>query len=255
MAVYCVHHDQPRFIFIINFKVMYSSLYTILPKYFPSSNFLYKNGFPKINLQHYKLFSIIRNPFHRVVSAYMDKCLKNPTNQLARQEAFLQVCQKQILEALKQIRGKEFPISPSGKTYSNLLHSEERAILDSNFKRLAKIEFEEFTECLMLILKRKDTDGHFTCQADAFQIPGKGLFNFKKQLLSKTKILKLENIQKGWGEICQILGKDMQLTKNNISKRGDKKIDGFYDEKTTRLIADIYKIDFKKFNYPEYFLS
>lgn len=129
MSTYAVHQQEPKFIFIINYKVMYSSLYEILPIYFPEVKFYHKNSAAKFNFHDYPKFSIVRNPFSRVVSTFYGKCRKSPENSLVQETAQLEYCQHQLLNTLKKIRNETYKVMEPANLYTLKENPEKRALL------------------------------------------------------------------------------------------------------------------------------
>lgn len=249
MSIYAIHKQEPKFIFIINYKVMFSSLYFLLPQHFPSLKFCNKNQLNEINFRDFSKFAIVRNPFDRAVSAFYGKCRKNPEKNLQEETAQLEYCQAQLLRALAKIRNETFDIVEPAKYLSTKEHSKERELLDKNFKKLCSIDFNEYAECLSVIFRNEKVDGHFELQYKAFQLPQKKLGIFSSNLFKKTKIIKLENIVKEWANVCKDLGTSMNLVQENRTDnlRGDTEV--FFTKETQDSIAKLYAIDFKKFRY------
>ena len=249
MAIYAIHHQEPKFIFIINYKVMYSSLYKILPKYFPEVEFYYKSQLTGINNLDYSKFAIVRNPYDRTVSAFYEKCRKSPKISLHEEKAQLQYCQHQLLHTLKVIRKDTFEIVQPAIFYNSSGNPKERLLLNENFKLLTSISFEEYVKSLTLILKENDVDGHFQKQYNAFFIFRQNPFYFLSSAFKNTTIIKLENIDQDWKKTCDSLGKKMTLIKKNKTDNMRPSFEKLYTTETRKLVAKIYGIDFKKFNY------
>ena len=64
-------------------------------------------------------FSVVRNPYDRVVSVYVDKCVQNPVDRINRGETKLQTCQQIILKALKKPKKLESNTEMSKKLETN----------------------------------------------------------------------------------------------------------------------------------------
>ena len=74
-------------------------------------------------------------------------------------------------------------------------------------------------------------------------------FYFPSKVFKNTKIIKLENIDRDWNIICDLLGKKMNLQKVNKTDHLRPGFEKFYTKETCKMIAKMYKIDFKKFGY------
>lgn len=243
MSIYAIHSSSPKFIFIINFKVMYSSLYKVLPQYFPELTFQYKGKTAKTNLAAYQKFAIVRHPFTRLVSAYKQKCRQVPSHILDEKFFFLERCQKQLLEALEIIRDESYDIVDVGQTLSPLENPKNWARLEVNSRLLLSISFDEFVDCVCLILKRPDADGHFTAQYKAFEL------GEKKSIISQTHIFKLEEIEFGWENICRKLGKEMVLPHTNRTSQPNQGMKDLFTPQSYAKAAEAYKKDFQCFDY------
>lgn len=251
MAFYAIHDASPKFIFIINLKVMKSSLtHPILSKYFPATKFDYSHKLnSSINFHEYQKFCIVRNPFSRAVSCYYQKCQSLPLKSLTQKTAKLENCHKELLESLNIIRGEIVEIGKSEKYYNLEQDPIEWRLINENFERLLTISFEEYINCLSLILRKKNPDAHFARQMDAFSVPGQNPFYYPSKVFKNTTIIRLENINRDWDIICNKLGKKMTLVKVNTTDKIRPKITEFYTLKTQKLISQLYKVDFKKLGY------
>src|ERR1044072_1308753 len=156
-----VHHLEPRFIFYVNYKVMFSTLSIALPSYFPA---IERNTDSAVkDPDRYLKLGIVRNPYARFVSLYSDKCCWDPEAKLnLLQGILLQPAQGQLLEELRILRGQSFAIA---RTWEDLTSdAEERELCRENFRLLQTISFEEFTLLGKSILARADADPHFRPQ-------------------------------------------------------------------------------------------
>jgi len=253
MAIYAIHQQDPKFIIIINYKVMYSSLYEILPTHFPEMKFHHKNSAAKFNFHDFPKFSIVRNPFSRVVSTFYGKCRKSPEISLIQETAQLEYCQHQLLQTLNKIRNKTYAIAEPANSYTLKENPDNRALLNENFKLLMGISFPEYVESLTLILKNKRVDGHFQKQFGAFSVPHQNPFYFPSKFFRNTQIIKIENIDQDWKILCNQLDKEIVLIKTNRTDDIRPSTESFYTDQIRKQVAELYKIDFKKFNYPLHF--
>ena len=238
--------------FIINFKVMYSTLYNILPVYFPEIKLLYKNQATKVNFRQHRKFTFVRNPFHRAVSAFFGKCHKAPQDDLLRESVQLQVCQEQILRALQEVRGQTFAIVKPATPYCLDNSPEERECLNANLRLLTTIGFEEYVHCLERILQLEYPDGHFERQYNAFLFPGQPALYNRFKIWNKTNIFKLENVDRDWARVCKRLGKNMDLVKDNATAHLRPDYKSFYTRHTQQKILKLYKTDFEEFRYSKH---
>lgn len=249
MAIYAIHQQRPEFIFIINYKVMYSSLKKILSEYFPEIKFYHKNKVTEFKFSDYPKFAIVRNPYSRTVSTYYDKCQKTPEISINETNAQLQFCQHQLLQSLKVLRNKTYEIVEPAIFFEHDEIGNSRALLNDNLQLLKGISFEEYMECLALILDSEFVDGHFQKQHTAFSISSQNPFYFPSKVFINTQIFKMENIDNDWKTICEQLGKELILIKRNQTDNIRPDIDSYYDRRTRKLVNKLYKIDFKKYNY------
>jgi len=249
MAVYAIHMEQPGFIFIINYKVMYSSLYDILPNHFPKAKFCTKKQAENYHFSKFQKFAIVRNPYRRTVSTYFDKCQKTPAFDLKQENAQLQYCQAQLLNTLALVRDEIYTISAPANYFNTHDHPEKRAILDENFLLLQSMSFAEYVDCLTIILSQKTADGHFVEQCKVFDIPGQNPFYHRNRVFNSTKIVRLENIESGWRDICTDLGVEMHLRKANKTDHLRPQSHDFYTKKTQAAVGKLYHLDFKKLGY------
>ncbi|MDF1695705.1 MAG: sulfotransferase family 2 domain-containing protein [Saprospiraceae bacterium] len=249
MAIYAVNDIESKFIFIINYKVMYSSLTRILPTYFPSIKFYNKNQVKQFNFSKFTKFSIVRNPYRRTVSTYFDKCQKAPKDSLATENAQLQYCQEQLLKALCTLRKTTYDIVLPAQKYNRKDNPDQRILLDNNLKLLMSVSFKEYVQCLTLLLKNKKVDGHFEMQYKVFDIPRQNPFYNRNKIVNDTLQIKLENIEMEWGNVCDILGKNIELQKINKTDDKRKGFISFYTDETREIVAKCYAKDFEKFNY------
>ena len=155
-------------------------------------------------------FSVVRNPYDRVVSVYVDKCVQNPIDRINRGETKLQTCQKIILKAL----GK--PEDP---------------------KEFASVTFEDFIKVLPSIYFK---DWHFIPQSPF-------LVNTKGQIVA-DKVARFENYDEEVKEILTKLGFEIsQMPHKNKTIR--KSYQEYYNDETRAVVARLYKDDLKYFEY------
>lgn len=249
MAVYAVHQSEPKFLFIINYKVMYSSLKGILPEYYENIQFFNKAHVKSIKFNDFIKVGIVRNPYDRTVSTYFDKCINAPKICLEQESTQLQYCQAQILETLKSIRHSNFKIALPAILYSLEKNPEERRLLNRNFEYLQSISFEEFVQCLSILLAKKKVDGHFKQQYKAYIVRRHFPFFIANKLFENTSIFKLENLNDDWKTICNLLGKEMRLQKINKTNGERSNFKNYYTDKSREIISKLYKKDFSRFKY------
>lgn len=249
MAIYAVHNDQPKFIFIINFKVMYSSLNEMLPEYFPNIKFYYKNRAREFNFSEFTEYAIVRNPYSRTVSTFYDKCQRTPEKEINAEKTQLQYCQWQMLQVLQEVRGVRFEIATPAIMYTFQENPQERSILNKNFDLLRTMDFEEYVECLDILLSKDNVDGHFRQQYLAFEVIDQNPWNSPRKIFNSTTIIKLENINQEWDKICDLLGVEMKLKKVNQTDDARPRIEQLYSKENKATVAKLYKTDFKRFKY------
>tara|TARA_Y100000389_G_scaffold40765_1_gene35330 strand:- start:142 stop:771 length:630 start_codon:yes stop_codon:yes gene_type:complete len=155
-------------------------------------------------------FSVVRNPYDRVVSVYVDKCVQNPVDRINRGETKLQTCQQIILKALKKPK---------------------------RLDQFADITFEDFIRVLPEIYFK---DWHFIPQSPF-------LVNTKGQLVA-DKIARFENYDEEVKDILTKLGFHIEEMphKNKTIRKNYKE---YYTEETRSIVARLYKDDLAYFNY------
>lgn len=250
MAIYAIHEQEPKFIFIMNFKVMYSSMTKILPVSFPEIKFHGIRTASKFNFYDFQIFSVVRNPISRAISAYFGKCQYSIKKHFNNEKAQLQYSQHQLLESLKRVRGIDYNIARPAIFYSYKSEPKERGLLDDNYELLMDISFEEYIKCLRILFQSKDVDGHFQRQFDAFLVPNQNPFYNRSKLLNNTEIIKIENLSNDWKMIGERLNKDIEIERYNRTDHIRPSIESYYSDDTYKSIVDLYKLDFEKFNYP-----
>lgn len=155
-------------------------------------------------------FGVVRNPYDRVVSVYVDKCVQNPVDRINRGETKMQTCQQIILKALKKPK---------------------------NLKEFASITFEDFISVLPEILFK---DWHFIPQSPF-------LVNAKGQIVA-DKVARFENYDEEVKEILTKLGFEVSQVphKNKTIRKNYKE---YYNDATRSVVASLYKDDLVYFNY------
>lgn len=155
-------------------------------------------------------FSVVRNPYDRVVSVYVDKCLQNPVDRINRGETKLQTCQQIILKALKK---------------------------PQRLDQFASVTFEDFISVLPEILFK---DWHFIPQSPF-------LVNEKGEIVA-DKVARFENFDEEVKEILTKLGFEVSQVphKNKTIRRHYKE---YYNDTTRSVVARLYKDDIVNFNY------
>ena len=225
---------------------MFSTLKNMLPLHFPTVEFT-DGGISEVDFKQYQIFAIVRNPYYRSVSCYMDKCYRNPSIKSKMPKASLQYCQKQLLEALMELRGTTFNIAPPDQIFTESEHPNQRALLNENFRILSELEFEEYAYCIPLILDKKSVDGHFAIQYNAFKVGKKNLIHSDNHLSQPIKILKMESLAQDWQSVHQLINIEMPLKRFNATFGKSK--DEYYTENVRKVIHNSYKIDFDVFKY------
>lgn len=195
-----------------------------------------------------QLNSIIKSKLSN--STYYDKCQRSPENSLNQEKAQLQKCQHQLLNAIKEIRKENSEIAVPANYYTLRENAEERKLLNENFEILKTISFDEYVECLSIILTGENVDGHFEKQYKSFDLLKQNPFYYPMKVFKKTNIFKLENIDLGWNEVCEKLEMKMDLRKINKMHPMRTNIKQLYTNETREMVAKLYKIDFVKFKYP-----
>lgn len=231
-----VHRDSPRFIFYANYKVMFSTLCATLPRYFPSVE---RNAHrPVDGIGQYLKLGIVRNPYARFVSLYVDKCVSDPKAKLKLSEGvFLQPVQGQLIEELARLRGQSMSIARTWQDLTNDL--EERELCRDNFRTLQTISFEEFTTIAQRILKRADADPHFNPQSQHYFSGGRCVLDY---------VFRLERIDHDWWRICELLGMAMELGRENSTIHGPYQ-EYYQTAGTATAVYRLYKLDFGRFSY------
>ncbi len=155
-------------------------------------------------------FGVVRNPYDRVVSVYVDKCVENPVNRINRGDETLQTCQRIILKALnKPLKLEEF----------------------------SKITFEQFVEILPEIY---NNDWHFYTQSPF-------LVNSSNTVVV-DKLARFENFDTEVKDILNELGFTItEMPHKNKTSRASYR--DYYNEKTKKIVTEIYKDDLKNFGY------
>lgn len=155
-------------------------------------------------------FSVVRNPFDRVVSVYTDKIEKNPVDRINRGDTSMQTCQKIILKALKRpLKLEEF----------------------------ANVSFEDFIGVLPKII---NDDWHFLRQSPF-------LVNSENKIIA-DKIARFENFNEEVKPILETIGFTIE-TMPHKNKTIHKSYKEYYNPNTRKIVEELYKEDLKNFNY------
>lgn len=231
------YKSYPKFIFYTNYKAMFSSIFFTLSRYFPN---IEKNiDLSKEHLDDYLKLTIVRNPYTRFLSLYLDKCITDPKNKSQFETGiFLQPSQAQILEAYNKIKKANHPIAQAWCDLTN--KPEELKICKENFKLLQTISFFDFMEIArVILLSFKNPDPHFQPQY---------IHLYRGEDLIPNYVYKMENIMTVWPKICKQLEKEMELGWENKTQ-GKSSLKYLEDQSIRRNIFALYREDFERFNY------
>jgi hypothetical protein len=62
------------------------------------------------------------------------------------------------------------------------------------------------------------------------------------------KVIRFEELSKGWEEVCSYLGKELELPKSNVSSEG-KHYSEYYDKETRQMVEKLFSKDINLFGY------
>lgn len=240
MALIFKNDVGKRFLFFTNYKVMYSALRKMLTLNFPGI-LVYTNHQNIQDLDDYFKISIVRNPFDRLLSLFFDKCRFNPGDlRNKKQNIYLQVNQVQILKAFSALYDKHVNIVEPLTKHEDNTESFENIL--ENMTVLESITFNEFVQITSYVSKLNNVDAHFIPQSKIMTRNGKLIID---------KVFKIENINENWGQICDMLNKEIPLIygANRTNFEGPDKYQRFYDMDMKKLVFDLYQQDFENFGY------
>lgn len=236
-----INHQQPRFIFFTNYKVMSSSILGVMSKFFkeatltaPSEKLFHMEGYSKL--------AICRDPYNRLFSVYYDKCLIDPkAKQTGRRKMFLQDPQEKILLHYYKLRKKSGKIVVPGVVFTEDDHDYE--CLKANLSDLTRISIHDFILVLKEMFAGANIDHHFIPQVT---------FLTEKDQMKMDYLYKMEEIEIYWTEICNILGKELPLLRNNPTDFG--LIDRPFGKNDLsaqehKIVRESYRNDFEMFGY------
>lgn len=230
-----------KFLFFTNYKVMNSNMAIILKKYFKDIHYYTSiKGIDKL-LDDYLKLTIVRNPYDRLLSLYEDKCRVHPFNVRNREtRIFLQKNQAQILSAYSELTNQNIDIVKPEVEIEK--HSHQYRLFLHNLSTLELISFSSFVEISEFLFDSPDMDAHFSPQSEI-------MTNDRKIVVDH--VFKLESLQSSWGEICKLVGVEMQLTQgvNRTNYEGPEKYKRFYNKELKERVFRLYQSDFMHFEY------
>ena len=229
-----------KFLFFTNYKVMNSNLVNILKEAFPDIKIYISIDMLKEFDEYIKL-AIVRNPYDRLLSLFLDKCREHPRKvRKQSRRIWLQDNQAQVLSAAAELYNKKTVIVDPDKEIDISTTTYNRFL--DNLAVLESLEFIEFVEITSYLFSLPSMDAHFFPQSRIMTKDGS---------LVIDKYFKLENISESWDKICSIIGRQIVLAEgvNRTNFEGPDKYKRFYNDGLREKVYELYKEDFENFGY------
>ena len=283
MARIYIHDSHPRFIFLLNYKAMSTTVGTLLMQQFPDLQMKYPTTMRlsldqrlsyKINFQ--VLYSTIDRVLYKFPRLYRHKALLNGVHKETLAEVDLNTYEKYAIVRNPFSRTVSVFFDKCRKHPEKVWHGERDLMLQRSHSEILKA-FNTW-KGVMHPLAPVDIncEGHpqydAICRENLTRLQNLSFDDFTKLLviilrsanadrhftpqcnllrrqdkLIVDDIYKMEEIDAHWPLLCKKLGKSIALQQRNPSKH--RHYSEYYNSESKKIIEDLYVVDLNEFDY------
>ncbi len=283
MATIYIHNNSPRFVFLLNYKAMSTSMGTLLLEHFPDIEMKYpttmylsldKSLSSWINLQ--SLYSQIDSFLYKFPRLYKYKKLMGQVHKATLDEIDLEtysiyaIVRNPFSRTVSMFFDKcqDHPRKAIAGERDLMLHRSHSSILKSYYqlkginsplvpvdlKCNGNAKYERMCRENLKQLEAIQFEGF--CEvleiilaspdADRHFTPQANLLHKDGELIPEH-VFKMENIEEEWMRLCQMLGRKMPLQQRNKTKHRHYR--DYYNTNSRNIIAKLYTKDLEAFKY------